>query len=243
MMTTRYFSLGAVLTAALVSGAAAAAPRGRDEGSGGASAVDVRVEHRVRPPYALPVNRGVAIQHHAATPAEAFARGLARLIVAGAESRLLSAQARIAAAEAADREIDNREKAVRTGFDLRQLNREARAAERGPRPSREDLARYARLGKPEPLSPGELDAATGEVSWPFLLATGRYAEFRGFVERFFVRRAVGVPDPADVLEAHETVRAMLEELTRDARQAPPADYVAARRFLESIAYTARQPVE
>lgn len=241
-MFARGFCVGAVLAAAVASGANAADPIGRN-GRGGSQATNVRVEHSVRPPWFLPNSPGVAIQHHAATPGESIARGLARLIVAGAEARLLSAQAQIAAAEATDRQIDNRRKAIRTGFELRQLNREVRAAERGPRPSREDLARYARSGRPDPLSPNELDAATGEVSWPVLLATGRYAEFRGVVEEFFAQRAVGTPDPADATAACETIQAMLEQLADDVRRATPADYVAAKRFLESIAQSARQPAD
>jgi len=65
-------------------------------------------------------------------------------------------QARIFAAKAAQHEMENRKKWIDTRFQMRQLNRMGRAAENGPRPTQEDLVRYARAGKPERLSPSEI---------------------------------------------------------------------------------------
>jgi len=233
-MTARCVCLTVVLTAVSMPPTDAAEPR-----DGAADRVTVEHSFRTQPSPAY--RRGLAIQHHASTPAEALARGLAALIAARAEAHLTSAQARIAAAEAADHEMDNRKKRVRNDFEIRRINRESRAEERGPRPSQDDLARYAQVGKPQPLSPSELDAATGEVSWPVALQTGHYAELRAQLEEFFADRAAGVLDLLGTLKVHGVAEAMLAELSRHARQMPPADYIDAKRFVESLAYTARQP--
>ena len=151
-----------------------------------AATVPGRAFHSVRPlRYARPYWRG-SVYRHSSTPAESFARGAAALIWARADYNLQSAEARIAAAAARDRELDNRKKQVATYFHVRELNRAGRAIERGPNPTQEDLARYAQAGRPKPLSPSELNATTGKVFWPVLLKTGQYAEYRAALDKFSI---------------------------------------------------------
>lgn len=182
--------------------------------------------------------------HHASTPAESFLRGAAQLIRARAEQNLMNAEARIAAAKAHDYELDNRKKQVATYFDVRQANSTARAAERGPRPSADQLAKYARSGRPKPLSPSELNDATGQVTWPIVLLDGKYAEYRRVLDGLFNQRAVqGAIEAIHSAMILDTTDVMLDKLGQQVNQVRPTDYIEAKRFLESLAYAAQPRVD
>ena len=64
--------------------------------------------------------------------------------------------------QAQKQEIENRAQWTQTYFDMRAVNRAARAAERGPRPTMEQLARIAHEGIPAPLSPSQVDPVSGK---------------------------------------------------------------------------------
>lgn len=65
-----------------------------------------------------------------ATVAESHARGVAALMRARAQVNLLSAVARIHAAQAHRLEMENRLRQIRTYFEAQQINQQARAAKR-----------------------------------------------------------------------------------------------------------------
>jgi hypothetical protein len=125
---------------------------------------------------------------------------------------------------------------------MREKNRQERAAERGPRPTTEQLQRIAATGRPAPLSPGEVDAATGAIAWPILLQEDDYSTFRADLEGVFTERAAsGSLSPDGVGKAKQATEAMLAELKSHVREVSQQDYIAARRFLESLAYEVRSP--
>jgi hypothetical protein len=180
--------------------------------------------------------------HHASTAAESYARGLAAVTYARGQYNLLNAQARLVHADAYGQEIANHELAAQTYFAMRQTNREARAAERGPRATQVDLVRFAAQAKPDRLSPSEL-TNTGKISWPMLLQADEFTAFRAELERAFARRAAnGNIGLEDHVRVSETAKVMLEVLKAYAGGVDPMDYVAARRFIESLTYEARQPI-
>ena len=177
----------------------------------------------------------------ASTPASAYARGVAAMTRAAGEYNLLSSQARIARAEARRYELENQLQATDTYFKMRLLNRQYRALLRGPRPTLDDLKRYAAAGRPERLSPSELDSVTGEISWPILLRDDRYADYRARLETLFVERAASAQiSTSAYLNIHRTTRALLKELEKRVARVPQMDYIAAKRFIQSLAYEARQ---
>ena len=184
----------------------------------------------------------------ASTPAESFARGAAEVIRAQGEFNLLTSEAAINWQEARARDIVNDQDYVDAFFKMRQANRDYRQAERGPRPTQEDIERYARAARPEPLSPSELDELTGRVNWPILLRDDRFAPFRTEMEelldRWAVSRNLGQVDRFGT-DQHLAVRyatdEMEEVLRQHVRDLPPQDYVAAKRFLRSLEYHVTQP--
>jgi hypothetical protein len=180
--------------------------------------------------------------HHSSTPAEGYLRGLAASIYAQGVYNRLTAEARVVHAEAERREIENREVSAETYFAMRAANREARAAERGPRATAADLARFAEQARPDRPSPGELSTTTGEVFWPLLLQGDEYAAARAELEAFFGTRAAhGETSPADQAKVAQAARVMLNELKKAVRKVNPMDYTAARRFIKSLAYEATLP--
>jgi hypothetical protein len=179
----------------------------------------------------------------ASTAAESFARGAAEVIRARGEFNRLTSEAAINMQEARSRAIVNAQDAVDAYFKIRQMNRDYRQAERRPRPTREDLERYARAARPDPLSPSELDTLTGRVRWPILLRDDRFtplrAEMEELLDRWAVSRNLGQLDSFDAEQQLAVRRAtgqMQEELREEIRNLPPQDYVAAQRFLRSLEY-------
>jgi hypothetical protein len=146
------------------------------------------------------------------------------------------------AAEAYAHEIENRLRRTEAAFQMRQINRTARAVEGRPRPTHDELVRWARRGKPERPSPSELDTVTGELTWPLLLQASHYTEYRQALETLFLQRAAdGTIGPAGYLEIHHLTDAMLKLLKDAIREAPPDEYMLAKRFLQSLAHEAGQP--
>jgi hypothetical protein len=181
-------------------------------------------------------------RYRAATAAESCARGLAAATYAQGQYNLLSAEARRTDADAYSREITNYEQRVRTYFGMRQHNREAVAAERGPRATQADLVRLAAQAKPSRLSPSEL-SKEGKITWPLLLQADEFAAFRAELQKAFAQRAVqGGIGLEDHVKVSETAKVMLDVLKMYVGGVDPTDYVAARRFIESLAYEARQPL-
>jgi hypothetical protein len=181
----------------------------------------------------------------ATTPAESYFRGAAEVIKDQGIYNQLTAQAARDLAQANTISIENTRKWIQMYFDMRQLNREERAAERGPRPSLSFLIRSAQEGAPRRLSSYEFDAATGQINWPLALLSEAFAGHRAQLERLFAYRATG-PQQAAAFDTFIGIWQGSDRLT-DALQnyvayLPPQQYVAAKRFLQSLAWEAGQPM-
>jgi hypothetical protein len=181
--------------------------------------------------------------YHSSTAAEGAMRGMADVVRSQGEANLSNSAAAINYSIARQQEIDNYAHYTNTYFQMREANRQYRAAERGPRPSMEDLVRYAQMGKPQPLSPSEIDVVSGDISWPMLLRDDAFAQERKLVEAAFANRsastAMGFSDLMTVRKVTDTMLAQLKENVRDL---PPNAYLEAKNFLESLAYEAGRPV-
>jgi len=205
--------------------------------------------HNIQPYYpAPPVYRvprpawGWNPPRRASTAAESFARGHAAAAQAAGYYNLMTAQARVVHAEAASREIDNREQAIDSYFAMREKNRQERAAERGPRPTTEQLERIAAAGRPDRLSPSDVNTVTGEITWPRLLQEAEFGAFRAALENVFAQRAVsGQLHAHAVGAAQQATDGMMAQLKTRVRDANQQDYIAARRFIESLAYEVQRP--
>jgi hypothetical protein len=98
----------------------------------------------------LPAPTPVVIYDHASTLEEGAYRGGADFIRSVGAANYDTSLALMYTQEAYSRYLDNRLKAAATYFDLRQLNREYRAEERGQRPTTEALYHRQRPGSGSP---------------------------------------------------------------------------------------------
>jgi hypothetical protein len=182
------------------------------------------------------------VDNQAATPAESYARGMSSVISAQGDYNLKTAAAAVVGTEAVSRDIDNRAKWTNTYFEMRKMNRQYTAEERGKRPTSEDLVRYAQAGKPKRLSPSELDFISGKISWPKALQQSSYDAQRKQLEELFHNRATyGGTSFEQQGEIRKTTNDMLASLKEQIQAMPSSDYLASKRFLESLAYEAQLP--
>ena len=185
---------------------------------------------------------GAYVDNKASTVGESYARGMGDVIRSQGMANLANSEAAINMTEAARRDMENRDQWTDTYFQMRQKNRDYRATERGPRPSRESFVRMAAAGRPEKLSPSELDSVTGEVNWPRALARPEFADSRKELENLFAKRAAyGQSTWDDYTQISATLKKMQADLKKNIRSIPPSDYTASKRFLDSLAFENQQP--
>lgn len=173
------------------------------------------------------------------TVAGSALNGMASVISAKGDYNLSTSAAAINWTEAQRNEIQNRQQATNAYFEMRATNRAAVAAERGPRPTMEQLVKIAREGVPSPLTSSQADPVSGRLVWPSALQDSSFDTARSDVDELFAKRArqggLGYSDQSAV---RETIDAMFSTLKEQIRSIPPQDYVACRNFLQSLTFAA-----
>ncbi|MGA2796924.1 MAG: hypothetical protein ABSE63_05050 [Thermoguttaceae bacterium] len=175
--------------------------------------------------------------NRAVTAGQSFAYGIGDVIRSKGDYNLLTSQAAINATEADRNAILNRDLWTNTYFQMRREQRAAIAEEQGPRPSPEDLLRYAQMGKPKSLGPNQLDAASGRIYWPRSLRTDQFASSRGVLDELFAKRArYGDVSMEDLMVIRDETSKMINQLNQEIRDIPPMEYASAKQFISSLAY-------
>jgi hypothetical protein len=238
-----------IVTVTAGDGVAFAQMAGGDMAARNAAIADLSAANANSPYAGAPFSIGGAGSSYATswsratTPGEGYARGISELIRAAGSTNLALSEAAVTLTEAERRQLKNDVDFINTYFQIRRLNRELRAQERGPRPTMEDLIRFAQLGKPQRLSPGDIDAANGQIFWPIILRAEVFAPYRIKLETYFGQRVqLGGMTAESYLGLDQTARAMVEELRRYVADFPPADYLHAKHFIESLGYEAHFPL-
>lgn len=185
---------------------------------------------------------GAYVDNRASTAAEGYQRGYADVVRSQGMANLANSEAAINMTEAAKRDMENRDQWTDTYFQMRQKNRDYRAAERGPRPTSEDFARMAAAGRPAKLSPSQLDTVTGEIAWPRVLTKPEFNDDKKKLENLFAKRAqYNQSTWDDYTTIDNAIKKMRADLKAMVKEIPPTDYLAGQRFLDSLAYENRQP--
>jgi hypothetical protein len=196
----------------------------------------------VRVPVPVPVgvpSGGWSGYSGGGTPAGNAMNGMANVISSAGSYNLATSAAAINMTEAQRAAIQNDQLYANTYFEMRATNRAARAAERSPRPTMEQLVRIAQQGAPRPLPPGALDPVSGGVAWPELLKTADYDPQRTELDELFAKRAeLGGLAFADQTKARQAVDGMFATLKGQIRSVPTGQYAASRSFLNSLVYAA-----
>ncbi|MGD9648674.1 MAG: hypothetical protein AB7U73_23390 [Pirellulales bacterium] len=178
--------------------------------------------------------------YHASTIAEGYYRGLGDLVQSWGQYNLMTSQGAIAAEQARQLALQNDALAVETYFHNRRVNTEARRAEAGPRLTAVQIERINQSRTPQRLAAGQL-SEQGAIAWPAALQQPRYQGLRAQLSEMFARRSAAEPGQSvaifrQVQAATQSLKALLRD---DIANLSTSDYLAARKFLDSLAHEAR----
>ena len=178
------------------------------------------------------------VDNQASTVGESYARGASDMMRSAGAANLMNSEAAQNYEAARSDYLDNRMKATDTYFQMRSKNRAYREAERGPRPTSEQLFRIAKEKAPNRLSPSELDPISGAVHWPLVLRDARFNATKSRLEAMLKYWAEH--NQQLTLDQFEQLDAQIDQLTEELKevvaQAPANAYAEGRRFLQSLSY-------
>jgi hypothetical protein len=164
-----------------------------------------------------------------------YANGMANLIRA-------QSQAAVNYEIARSKYIDNKQKWTQNYYKMREerqatLAREHEAQKHSP----ESLESAAKDAVPPTLGADALDPVTGRITWPDVLKGAEFATPRNRLDQLFELRAttsVGVGN-------YDQIRVAAMEMTSKLREQidalPAKQYIAGRKFLDSLVQTAQTP--
>jgi hypothetical protein len=180
---------------------------------------------------------------YASTAAQAAAYGMSEMMRAQGYQNLQNAEAAKNWEEAKTMEIQNRLRWTETYFEMRKVNREAKAAEQGPPVTQEQAIRMAKMAAPPRLGSTQLDPVTGHVAYPPVLMDDIYSDYRKRLDQFFADRAAagGSVQYGEMREFQSNVSKFIDVLKQNVNNYPAGDYGKARTFLDSLAHEARMP--
>jgi hypothetical protein len=189
-----------------------------------------------------PGGYGYGYGYHSSTLEEGWLRGLGALAASQGEANYYNSLAAINFQDAYARYVQNRQKATDAYYAMRQAHREARAAQI----SRLTLDRYAALARrdaPQCLREDQYDRALGRLNWPAVLTGEEFAAEREAISAAFRARSPGDVGPSS--QFYNTVKQLSSSL--EAKLKPhiddldPAQYLAAKKFLQGLTCEANQP--
>jgi len=166
-----------------------------------------------------------------------YLAGEAQVIRAEGEYNLLSAQAASYFEDARAKYIDNTNKWTQAYFEMREAN-QAFIAQKFARNkhSPKTLALAATSGL-RALSLDEFNPATGRIEWPKGLRGSDYGALRTELARLFELRARDGQMRSTDMQIQEDARKMASLLRGHVKNLPANDYIAARKFLDSLEYS------
>jgi hypothetical protein len=171
------------------------------------------------------------------TPEGAALQGLSQVISAHGQANLANSAAAINWTQAESNSLQNQVQGVQTFWAMRDIGREEREKERGPRPTPEELARRARAGAPRQLNTNQIDPVTGQIHWPSALQQPDFNDQRAPVDDLAAKWVkYGSLDYNDQTMMRQNVDGMFDTLKGQITAIPPQDYTQCRSFLQSLLY-------
>lgn len=164
--------------------------------------------------------------------------GMSQVIRSEGEYNEATTRAYINYEDARSKYIDNKKKWTDAYFSMREENSAAMAQKRErDRHSPEVLAIANRAPVVKPLSSDALDPTTGRLQWPDVLKAPEYAGPRTKIEQLFEIRASGGGSNSQAIAG--ATQELTDILKSNIQKLPTGDYIAARRFLDSLMQSAR----
>jgi hypothetical protein len=173
----------------------------------------------------------------ATTAAGSAMNGMASVISSAGDYNLSTSAAAVNMTQAQKQYIENRQSATNAYFEMRAANRAAREAERGPRPTVEQMARIAQAGVPKTLDAYQMDPVSGKLRWPNTLQSDTFETARTDLDQLLAKRATnGALGYTDQTKVRENANEMFAQLKTQIREIPPQDYTASKQFLQRLVY-------
>lgn len=178
--------------------------------------------------------------YHSSTIAEGYLRGMGDLVQSWGQYNLMTSQGMVFGEQARRLALQNDSFAVETYFHNRRVNTEARREEAGPKLTAVQIERINQSRTPSRLTAAEL-GHDGAITWPAVLEQPKYDALRTKLGELFANRTSGdaaqsVSFYRDVQTATQSLKAVLRD---DLSNLSSGDYLAARRFLDSLTHEAR----
>ena len=132
-----------------------------------------------------------------------------------------------------------KEKRVQTSSARRDAERQKRLARQRQRQSDQAaVATEQRAEQGDKFGSTSVLSADGKIAWPTLLCDDQYMAQRDVFEAVLAKRAAAPSaglDRDDLRQVELSCKELLAKLTTHARDANPNDWIAAKRFVESVA--------
>jgi hypothetical protein len=191
-----------------------------------------------------------------ASPNEIFLKGNAE--VGKSQAAIVTAQASViasaastnaAAAKAVDDlerirsiALDNDLKGVKSFYDRRKMYADFRAQHATQHADKDDLQRRAR-STTDRATAYQVDPLRGRIFWPSVLKRDEFADARARIDELFAqRRSRQAGLGSNFCRQTKSVTLAMRDQLRDMMDdLPPSDYLAARKFLDTLALEAQMP--
>lgn len=168
--------------------------------------------------------------------------GLAHIIRNEGRAERAVSQARINNEEARSRFIDNQKKWTETYFAKKEINQAYVDKQMSKqRTARDNYLANRTSAAPQRLSLSQLDQATGEIAWPDGLKTPNFDASRKKLEDLFSLRTRSLVTSTLSADIRTTADTMRGELRKHMDKMATNEYLAARKFIDSLAWEASTP--
>lgn len=176
----------------------------------------------------------------ASTAPQGYMDGMSQVIRSRGAASVDYSQARINNQQAASSYLDNQQKWFDYYHQRKDRGKQMMAAQAAEqKAAAQRYVAHEKSGFPPRLTASQLDPVTGQINWPEALKADMFADSRKKIEDLAsVMHVAGSTVDFDK-EFHDAAHEMLSQLKTTVRDTPTFEYVAARQFLESLAFEGR----
>jgi hypothetical protein len=179
--------------------------------------------------------------YRASTVEQSILDGYAAVMSSAGQANYFNSLAAVNFQDARSRSIQNNKAYVESYFYMKQANAGAR---KPVRLNTEQLTAIAKDAAPDRLSQQDYDSTLGRLHWPAALLADDFAPERDALESMFRNRSPGDVGAgstfyADVKQLSSTLQA---KLGNHVTELDPAQYIAAKKFLQGVTVESTQPL-
>ena len=195
-------------------------------------------------PYARETGLSSYLRGHAelAKAAAAMVQAQAAMIKAQGDANLANAKAIETLEKTRTTALDNNLKAANTFYEKRALHDGYRVLQKQQeRPTVQDFVRYSKMDRPQRPESYQLEPVRGTIQWHPVFQQETFLEQRIQVDNVFAQRSRSANTAQAPIygQVQSLVGQMREDLKGMIREMSAAEYLEARKFLDSLAYEAQ----